>query len=257
MAKRYLQAMFKRLLPSVAAMLLALPAGAGPLVIFAAASLQGPLDEAVAGWEAETGGEAVISYAGTSALARQIDAGAPADLVISASTDWMDWLESVGGIDPESRVDLLGNALVVVGHGDPIDPLDTLPTRLGEGRIALALTNSVPAGIYARTALEALGLWGPLAARVVETDNVRAALNLADLGEAEMAVVYRSDATAAPDLAILATFPEDSHPPIVYPAAVTAESAAPEAAASLLQWLQGEAAAAIFLTAGFDVKGAP
>ena len=257
MAKRYLQAMFKRLLPSVAAMLLALPAWAGPLVIFAAASLQGPLDEAVAGWAAETGGEAVISYAGTSVLARQIDAGAPADLVISASTDWMDWLESVGGIDPESRVDLLGNALVVVGHGDPIDPLDTLPTRLGEGRIALALTNSVPAGIYARTALEALGLWGPLAARVVETDNVRAALNLADLGEAEMAVVYRSDATAAPDLAILATFPEDTHPPIVYPAAVTAESAAPEAAASLLQWLQGEAAAAIFLTAGFDVKGAP
>lgn len=257
MAKRYLQAMFKRLLPSVAAMLLALPAGAGPLVIFAAASLQGPLDEAVAGWEAETGGEAVVSYAGTSALARQIDAGAPADLFISASADWMDWLENVGGIDPESRVDLLGNALVVVGHGDPIDPLDTLPTRLGEGRIALALTNSVPAGIYARTALEALGLWGPLAARVVETDNVRAALNLADLGEAEMAIVYRSDATAAPDLAILATFPEDTHPPIVYPAAVTAESATPEAAASLLQWLQGEAAAAIFLTAGFDVKGAP
>ena len=257
MAKRYLQAMFKRLLPSVAAMLLALPAGAGPLVIFAAASLQGPLDEAVAGWEAETGGEAVVSYAGTSALARQIDAGAPADLFISASADWMDWLESVGGIDPESRVDLLGNALVVVGHGDPIDPLDTLPTRLGEGRIALALTNSVPAGIYARTALEALGLWGPLAALVVETDNVRAALNLADLGEAEMAVVYRSDATAAPDLAILATFPEDTHPPIVYPAAVTAESTAPEDAANLLQWLQGEAAAAIFLTAGFDVKGAP
>ena len=238
-------------------MLLALPAGAGPLVIFAAASLQGPLDEAVAGWEAETGGEAVISYAGTSALARQIDAGAPADLFISASADWIDWLESVGGIDPESRVDLLGNALVVVGRGDPVDPLGTLPARLGEDRIALALTNSVPAGIYARTALEALGIWEPLAALVVETDNVRAALTLADLGEAEMAVVYRSDATAAPELAILATFPEDTHPPIVYPAAVTAESATPETAASLLQWLQGEAAAAIFLTAGFDVKGAP
>ena len=257
MAKRYLQAMFKRLLPIVAAMLLALPAGAGPLVIFAAASLQGPLDEAVAGWAAETGGEAVVSYAGTSALARQIDAGAPADIFISASADWMDWLEGAGGINPESRVDLLGNALVVGGHGDPIDPLDELPARLGEGRIALALTNSVPAGIYARTALEALGLWGPLVARVVETDNVRAALTLADLGEAEMAIVYRSDATAAPDLAILATFPEAAHPPIVYPAAVTAESAAPEAAASLLQWLQGGAAAAIFLSAGFDVKGGP
>jgi molybdate transport system substrate-binding protein len=257
MAKRYLQAMFKRLLPIVAAMLLALPAGAGPLVIFAAASLQGPLDEAVAGWAAETGGEAVVSYAGTSALARQIDAGAPADLFISASADWMDWLEGVEGIDPESRVDLWGNALVVLGHGDPIDPLDTLPARLGEGRIALALTNSVPAGIYARTALESLGLWEPLAALVVETDNVRAALTLADLGEVEMAIVYRSDATAAPDLAILATFPEAAHPPIVYPAAVTDESAAPEAAASLLRWLQGRAAAAIFLSAGLDVKGAP
>ena len=248
--------MFKRLLPSVAAMLLALPAGAGPLVIFAAASLQGPLDAAVAGWEAETGGDAVISYAGTSALARQIDAGAPADLFISASTDWMDWLEGERGIDRESRVDLLGNALAVVGHGDPIDPLESLPARLGEGRIALALTNSVPAGIYARAALEALGLWEPLAPLIVETDNVRAALTLADLGEAEMAVVYRSDATAAPDLAILATCPEETHPPIVYPAAVTDESAAPEAAASLLQWLQGEAAAAIFEVAGFDVKGA-
>ena len=237
-------------------MLLALPAGAGPLVIFAAASLQGPLDEAVAGWQAETGGEAVISYAGTSALARQIAAGAPADLFIPASSDWMDWLEEEGGIIPDSRVDLLGNALVVVGHGDPIDPLESLPARLGEGRIALALTNSVPAGIYARAALEALGLWGPLEALIVETENVRAALTLADLGEAEMAVVYRSDATAAPDLAILATFPEDTHPPIVYPAAITAESAAPEAATSLLEWLQGEAAAAIFLSAGFDVKGA-
>jgi molybdate transport system substrate-binding protein len=257
MAKRYLQTMFKRLLPIVAAMLLALPAGAGPLVIFAAASLQGPLDEVVAGWAAETGGEAVVSYAGTSALARQIDAGAPADLFISASADWMDWLEGEGGIAPESRVNLLGNALVVVGRGDPIDPLESLPARLGEGRIALALTNSVPAGIYARAALEALGLWEPLAALIVETDNVRAALTLADLGEAEMAVVYRSDATAAPDLAILASFPEDSHPQIVYPAAITAESTAPDAAASLLTWLQGEAAAAIFLSAGFDVKGAP
>lgn len=249
--------MFKRLLALATATLLALPAGAGPLVIFAAASLQGPLDEAVAGWEAETGGQAVISYAGTSALARQIAAGAPADLFLSASADWMDWLEGEGGIIPESRVDLLGNALVVVGHGDPIDPLASLPARLGKGRIALALTNSVPAGIYARAALESLGLWAPLEPLIVETDNVRAALTLADLGEAEMAVVYRSDATAAPDLSILATFPEDSHPPIVYPAAVTAESSAPGEAANLLQWLQGEAAAAIFLSAGFDVKGAP
>jgi len=234
----------------------ALPATAAPLVIFAAASLQGPLDEAVDQWEAGTGGEAVISYAGTSALARQIDAGAPADLFISASADWMDWLEAEGGIVPESRVDLLGNALVIVGRGDPVEPLDALPARLGDGLIALALTQSVPAGIYARAALEALGLWEPLAGRIVETDNVRGALILADLGEAEMAVVYRSDATAAPDLAILATLPEDTHPPIVYPGAIIAKTASAEAAASLLEWLQGEAAAAIFGAAGFDVKGA-
>jgi molybdate transport system substrate-binding protein len=235
----------------------ALPATAAPLVIFAAASLQGPLDEAVDQWEAGTGGEAVISYAGTSALARQIDAGAPADLFISASADWMDWLEAEGGIIPESRVDLLGNALVIVGRGDTVEPLDALSARLGDGLIALALTQSVPAGIYARAALEALGLWEPLAGRIVETDNVRGALILADLGEAEMAVVYRSDATAAPDLAILATIPEDTHPPIVYPAAIIAETASAEATASLLEWLQGEAAAAIFGAAGFDVKGAP
>ncbi len=235
----------------------ALPATAAPLVIFAAASLQGPLDEAVDQWEAGTGGEAVISYAGTSALARQIDAGAPADLFISASADWMDWLEAEGGIIPESRVDLLGNALVIVGRGDTVEPLDELPARLGDGLIALALTQSVPAGIYARAALEALGLWEPLAGRIVETDNVRGALTLADLGEAEMAAVYRSDATAAPDLVILTTFPEDTHPPIVYPAAIIAETASAEAAASLLEWLQGEAAAAIFGAAGFDVKGAP
>ncbi len=249
--------MLHRLLALCLGIFLALPVGAGPLVVFAAASLQGPLDQAVAGWEAETGGEAVISYAGTSALARQIAAGAPADLFISASADWMDWLEGEGGIVSETRTDLLGNALVIVGRSDPVEPIETLPARLGEGLIALALTQSVPAGIYARAALGALGLWEPLAGHIVETDNVRAALTLADLGEADMAVVYRSDATAAPDLAILATFPEDTHPPIVYPAAITAESTAPEIAASLLEWLQGASAAAIFLSAGFDVKGAP
>lgn len=249
--------MLHRLLALCLGPFLALPATAAPLVIFAAASLQGPLDEAVAGWEAETGGEAVISYAGTSALARQIAAGAPADLFISASADWMDWLEGEGGIDLETRVDLLGNALVVVGQGEPVEPIEALPARIGDGLIALALTESVPAGIYARAALGALGLWEALSGQIVETDNVRAALTLADLGEAEMAVVYRSDATAAPELSILATFPEDSHPLITYPAAVMSESAAPEAAVNLLEWLQGARATAIFFAAGFDVKGAP
>jgi molybdate transport system substrate-binding protein len=248
--------MLHRFLALCLGVFVALPATAAPLVIFAAASLQGPLDDAVAGWEAVTGGEVVISYAGTSALARQIDAGAPADLFISASADWMDWLETAGGIDPETRVDLLGNALVIVGRGDPVAPIEALPARLGDGLVALALTETVPAGLYARAALEALGLWGPLKGHIVETDNVRAALTLADLGEVEMAVVYRSDATAAPDLAILATFPQDSHPHITYPAAVTSQSTTAETAASLLDWLRGEQAGAIFLAAGFDVKGA-
>ena len=248
--------MLHRFLALCLGVFVALPATAAPLVIFAAASLQGPLDDAVAGWEAETGGEVVISYAGTSALARQIDAGAPADLFIAASADWMDWLETAGGIDPETRVDLLGNALVIVGRGDPVAPIEALPARLGDGLVALALTETVPAGLYARAALEALGLWGPLKGHIVETDNVRAALTLADLGEVEMAVVYRSDATAAPDLAILATFPHDSHPQITYPAAVTSQSTTAETAASLLDWLRGEQAGAIFLAAGFDVKGA-
>lgn len=248
--------MLHRFLALCLGVFVALPATAAPLVIFAAASLQGPLDDAVAGWEAETGGEVVISYAGTSALARQIDAGAPADLFIAASADWMDWLETAGGIDPETRVDLLGNALVIVGRGDPVAPIEALPARLGDGLVALALTETVPAGVYARAALEALGLWGPLKGHIVETDNVRAALTLADLGEVEMAVVYRSDATAAPDLAILATFPQDSHPHITYPAAVTSQSTTAETAASLIDWLRGEQAGAIFLAAGFDLKGA-
>lgn len=219
-------------------------AAAAETRVFAAASLGQVLGEVAEAW----GGEVTVSAAGSSAIARQVAAGAPADIAILASADWMDWLAARAPV--AERVGLLSNRLVLIGHGAAaplrLAPGVDLSARLGEGRLAMALTRAVPAGIYGRAALEALGLWAGVADRLAETDNVRAALALVALGEAPLGIVYATDAAAEPRVSVLATFPEESHPPITYPAARLTEEGA-----AFFAFLQGPEAAAIFRAAGF------
>lgn len=228
-----------------------------PLTVFAAASLREAMDEAVAAYRATTGTRVRVSYAASSALARQIEQGAPADVFVPADREWMDWLQQRGLVDPAARVDLLGNTLVLVAPRDaPARPLVLRPgTALGpllgdDGRIALGLTDSVPAGRYAKAALRSLGLWHQLRTRTAEVENVRAALLLVARGETPLGVVYGSDARAEPRVKVLATFPGDSHPPVVYPAARVQGSGHPQAGA-FVRWLRTDPARAIFRRHGF------
>ena len=229
--------------------LLASPVSAETVSVFAAASLQTALDEAGARYEAETGTAVRVTYAGSATLARQISEGAPADLFVSANVQWMDWLGEAMPL--AGRTDLLGNRLVLIAPA-PAEPLElaALPEALGDGRLATGQVEAVPAGIYAREALTSLGLWEALSGRLAQTDNVRIALALVARGEAPFGIVYASDAVAEPAVAVVAEFPEGSHAPITYPAALTRES--PEAAA-FLDWLQGAEAGAIFAAQGFEV----
>ncbi len=194
------------------------------VLVFAAASLKTALDEVARQWHASTGTRPTVSYAATSTLARQILRGAPADIFVSANRDWMDVLERKGSIRRESRRDLLGNRLVLIGHGRnlPSMRIGDLPGRLEAGRLAMALVDSVPAGIYGRQALKSLGVWQGVARRVVQADNVRAALAFVARGEAPFGIVYATDAAASDRVSVVAAFPASSHRPIAYPAALTA-----------------------------------
>lgn len=225
-------------------------ATAGDLTVFAAASLQGPLEEATAG----SGLELTIAYGGSATLARQIADGAPADVVILASSDWMDWLAERGLIEAGSRVDILGNSLVLIGPAGaaPVElSAAGLTAALGEGRLAIGLTASVPAGVYGRAALETLGLWGGVAGRLAEAENVRAALAMVERGEMPLGLVYRSDALSGAAVSIVAGIPREATPPIRYPAAVVAGAGSADAAA-LVDYLAGPQAQAIFAAAGFS-----
>lgn len=228
-----------------------------PLTVFAAASLKESLDEAAAAYQKQTGQEVRVSYAASSALARQIEQGAPADVFISADLDWMDYLQQLKLVDIPTRRNLLGNTLVLVApangnttavtlkHG-----VDLLPRLGANGRLALALTASVPAGKYAKASFSSLGVWDALAPRVAEAENVRAALMLVARGEAPMGVVYGSDAKAEPGVRVVATFPAHSHPPIVYPVARLSAGKHPQAV-GFTRWLATPAATAIFRKHGF------
>ena len=242
----------RSLLAMAAAALLALPAAAETVTVFAAASLKTALDEIAAGYSARMGDDVTVSFAGSSALARQIQAGAPADVFISANTDWMDRLEAEGRIAAGTRSDLLGNSIVLIAHGE-VPATDDIAAALAQGRIAMALVEAVPAGIYGKAALTHMGLWDRVQTRVIQADNVRAALAFVALGEAPRGIVYATDAAVEPRVSVLATFPPDSHPPIVYPAALTAD-AGPEAAA-FLDYLKGPEARAGFDRLGFSGPG--
>jgi molybdate transport system substrate-binding protein len=194
--------------------------------VFAAASLKTALDEIVGEWKQ---GEVAASYGATSALAKQIADGAPADVFISADAAWMEDLAGKNLIKPETRRNLAGNALVLVAPADAAPPVDltnanSLAAALADKRLAVADVKSVPAGKYAKSALEKLGAWASVESKLAMQENVRAALALVARGETPLGIVYASDAVAEPKVKVVATFPDDSHAPIVYPAAVTAAS---------------------------------
>lgn len=239
------------------ACLLPLAVHADETLVFAAASLKPALDKIIASPEAAAVGAVKASYAASSQLAKQIEAGAPAALFISADEDWMNYVAERKLAIADTRADLLGNALVLVAPKDStlqlaIAPGFDLVGALGkDGHLALGEPNSVPAGKYAKAALTKLGVWDAVSARVVSAENVRAALNFVARGEAPLGVVYRSDAISEPAVRVIATFPEDTHAPILYPAAIlTGHDTV--AARKLLELLRAAPAQSVFRTAGFD-----
>ncbi|GEP03335.1 molybdate ABC transporter substrate-binding protein [Methylobacterium oxalidis] len=245
---------------ALALLLGALPARADePVLVFAAASLKNAVDDAAAAWRGETGKVAKVSYAASNALAKQIEAGAPADLFISADLAWMDYAERAGTIRPGTRANFLRNSIVLVAPKDSPLSVDLKPgldlaKALGGGRLAVGNVESVPAGKYGRAALQALGAWDGVRDRLAQAENVRAALLLVSRGEAPLGIVYATDAASDPGVRVVATFPADSHPPIVYPIAETKDSANPNAAA-FLAYLKSPAARGHFERQGFTVLG--
>jgi molybdate transport system substrate-binding protein len=231
-------------------------AGTGPLVL-GAASLQESLNAAADAWAAKGHARPVISLAASSALAHQIEAGAPADVFISADEKWMDDVAGKGLIRAASRVDLLTNSLVLVAPVDSKVKLKIvkgfpLAQALGDSKLATGTVNAVPAGIYARQALIALGVWDQVSGKIAGTDSVRSALALVKRGEATLGVVYGTDAKAEPGVRVVDVFPAASHDPIRYPAAVLTASTNPDAA-GFSKFLQSGAGKAIFRRFGFGV----
>jgi molybdate transport system substrate-binding protein len=227
------------------------------LLVFAAASLKNALDDANAEYQRQTGRRIAVSYAASPALARQIEAAAPADVFISADLDWMDYLARRGLIKPETRRNLLGNRLVLISPAGArrdvaIAAGFPLASLLGNGRLAMADPDSVPAGKYGKAALEHLGVWPSVKTRIARADTVRAALALVSRGEAPLGIVYRTDAAADRTVEVVGFFPEDSHPPITYPIAAVAASTTPTAAA-YLEFLRSPAARPAFEKQGFTV----
>ncbi|MEE4119894.1 MAG: molybdate ABC transporter substrate-binding protein [Paracoccaceae bacterium] len=234
-------------------------AGADGITVFAAASMTTAMAEIEERFEATTGHDLIVSLAGSSALARQIQQGAPADIFISANPGWMDTLEEDGLVDEGTRFDLLNNALVLIAADAGAAPVEIGPDMdlvglLGDGRLAMALVDAVPAGIYGKAALESLGLWEGVEAQVAQADNVRAALAFVATGEAPYGIVYATDAVAEDDVTIVGTFPAETHPPIVYPAAALAESDTTRRQ-TFLDFLRGPEAREAFERQGFVVVG--
>lgn len=241
-----------------AAGLLPQPAGATDrIAVFAAASLKNALDAANAAWAKESGKEAVVSYAASSALAKQIENGAPADIFIPADLDWMEYIAKKGLIREDTRADLLGNRIVLVTASDKAKQVDIKPGfdlsgLLGDGRLAMGEVTSVPAGKYGKAALEKLGVWTSVEPKIAGAQSVRAALALVSRGEAPYGIVYQTDAAADEGVAIVGTFPADSHPPIIYPIALLAACKNPDAVA-YLKFLKSENAARFFTAQGFTI----
>jgi molybdate transport system substrate-binding protein len=230
------------------------------VLVFAAASLKNALDDVIAAYGQDSGAKVTASYAASSALAKQIEQGAPAQLFISADLDWMDYLEQRHLIVDATRKNLLGNSLVLVAGRDSrqgevaIGQGFDLAALLGDGRLALGDVKAVPAGKYAKAALDKLGAWGGAAGKLAQSENVRAALALVARGEAPLGIVYKTDAASDPSVRIVGTFPADSHPPIVYPVAVT-KAGEGGGAAAFLRFLGTPGARSAFQKQGFTLTG--
>ena len=236
---------------------LATPALADEVVVFAAASMKDALDAVAADFQAATGNTVTISYAGSNALAKQIIEGAPADIFLSAATNWMDEVEKAGLVVPGTRADLYSNTLVLVAADPNAAPVDIGPGfdlkgLLGDGKLAMAMVDSTPAGQYGKAALETLGVWSAVEPSVAQGENVRAALKLVATGEAPYGIVYITDAKAEPAVKVVGSFPADSHPKVVYPGALLtgAKDAADKA---FLDALTSDAGDAKFAEQGFVV----
>jgi molybdate transport system substrate-binding protein len=237
------------------------PAGrdAPAVLVFAAASMKGALDEVGAIVAAKTGVAMKVSYAGTSTLAKQIEEGAPADIFVAADEQWMDYVAERRLIAPGSRVNVVSNRLVLIAPKGRAPQLAIAPgfglaRALGAGgRLAIADPASVPAGRYGKAALTFLGVWDTVANRLAPADNVRAALAFVARGEAPLGIVYASDVAAEPGVVVVGTFPNDTHAPIVYPAALTAR-AKPEAK-RVLDVIASREARAVFVKHGFLAPG--
>lgn len=233
----------------------AVPAAAADLVVFAAASMKGSLDKVAVAFQAGGGSKVAISYASSSQLAKQIEAAAPADVFLAADTKWMDYLVDKGAVKKEAAVSLLGNRLVLVtARGSmltlKIEKGFALAATLGDNRIAMGEPKSVPAGKYGQEALKFYGVWKDVESKVAGADNVRAALRLVSSGEAPLGIVYATDAKAGKDVEVVDVFGEDSHSPIIYPAAPVDASRNPDKNA-FMKFLLGPEAARIFKAAGF------
>ena len=232
-------------------------AQSGKVLVFAAASLKTALDEINAQWQGRTGKRAVVSYAASSALAKQIEQGAPADIFISADLDWMEYLAERKLIRPETRSDLLSNRLVLIAPKGTnlqveIKPGLPLASLLGQGHLALANTDAVPAGKYSKAALKALGVWEQVKGRIAQAENVRAALLLVSRGEAPLGIVYESDAVSDPSVVTVGILPDATHPRIIYPIALTSGSTSPDAG-GFLDELKSPQARTIFEKQGFTM----
>ena len=231
------------------------PATAADLVVFAAASMKGALDDVAKAFEAKNGTKVVISYASSSQLAKQIEAAAPADVFISADTKWMDYLVEKSAVKKEEAVNLLGNRLVLVAAKDSpasirIEKGFKLAEALGDSRLAMGDPKSVPAGKYGQESLKFYGIWGDVEGKVAGADNVRAALKLVSSGEAPFGIVYETDAKADRQVKVVDVFGDESHSPIIYPVAPVADSTN-EAKTEFMKFLLGPEAADIFKDAGF------
>ena len=229
----------------------------GDLVIFAAASLKNALDAINAQWQRDSGKKASISYASSPALAKQIEQGAPAQIFISADLDWMDYLASKHLIKADTRSNLLSNRIVLIAPRDKAQAVEIkrgfdLAKLLGDGRLSMANVASVPAGKYGKAALEKLGVWASVSNRIAQAENVRAALLLVSRGETPAGIVYQTDAAADPNVKIIGTFPQDTHPPIIYPIALIASATHPDAA-KFLAYLKSATAKPLFEAQGFTV----
>jgi molybdate transport system substrate-binding protein len=225
------------------------------VTVFAAASLKNALDAVNAACEADVGEAATVSYAASSALAKQIEEGAPADVFMSADLDWMKYLSDRNLIKADTETQLLGNGIVLVAPADSevkatIAVNFDLAGLLGDGRLAMGDVKAVPAGKYGKAALESLGVWASVEGKVAQAENVRAALALVSTGEAPLGIVYKTDAVADPKVKVVGAFPQSSHPPIVYPVAQTAGSKNAETPA-FLKCLQSAKAKEIFEAQGF------